>query len=196
MLPLAGHHPDRLYEHNHDVRGNKPPEGGFQKFVSEGHEENTIAVSLQEGGYRTALFGKYLNSYPGDDPTYVPPGWDEWYGKERGQKLYDYKINENGEVVSYGSDTEDFFTDVLTGQSTDFVRRAAPEEQPFFAYVAPTAPHGPATPAERHKGAFAGEEAPRPPLLRRGGCLRQTLHEHQQQQSRALFGRRGFQHRR
>ncbi len=30
-------------------------------------------------------------------------------------------------------------------------------------YVAPTAPHGPATPAERHKGAFSEEEPPRPP---------------------------------
>jgi arylsulfatase A-like enzyme len=152
-----------LYEHNHNVRGNTPPDGGFQKFLSEGHEESTIAVRLQEGGYQTAFFGKYLNGYPGDDPTHVPPGWDEWYGKLDGQKLYDYSINENGTEVSYGSETEDFFTDVLSGQVTDFVRSAAPEDQSFFAYVAPTAPHGPATPAERHKGAFAGEEVPRPP---------------------------------
>ncbi len=99
----------------------------------------------------------------GGDPTHVSPGWDEWYGKLNGQKLYDYGINENGEKVSYGSSTEDFFTDVLSGQATDFVERAASEEQPFFAYIAPTAPHGPATPAERYKGAFAKEEVPRPP---------------------------------
>ena len=43
------------------------------------------------------------------------------------------------------------------------MRRAASDDKPFFAYVAPTAPHGPATPAERHQGAFAGEEAPRYP---------------------------------
>ena len=152
-----------LYDHNHGVKGNAPPEGGFQTFVDEGHEENSIAVGLQESGYQTAFFGKYLNQYPGDDPTHVPPGWDEWYGKLDEQKLYDYRINENGEEVSYGSETEDFFTDVLSGQATDFVSRAAQEDQPFFAYVAPTAPHGPATPAERHKGAFAEEEAPRPP---------------------------------
>ncbi len=152
-----------LYDHNHDVRSNKPPDGGFEKFLSEGLEENTMAVSLQEAGYRTAFFGKYLNGYPAGDPTHVPPGWNEWYGKLREQKLYDYRINENGELVSYGSETEDFFTDVLSGQATDFVRRAAPEDQPFFAYVAPTAPHEPATPAERHEGAFAEEEAPRPP---------------------------------
>jgi N-acetylglucosamine-6-sulfatase len=152
-----------LYDHNHGVKGNAPPEGGFQTFVSEGHEENSIAVGLQESGYRTAFFGKYLNQYPGDDPTHVPPGWDEWYGKLDEQKLYDYSINENGEELSYGSEEGDFFTDVLSGQATDFVGRAAPEEEPFFAYVAPTAPHGPATPAERHEGAFAEEEVPHPP---------------------------------
>ena len=32
-------------------------------------------------------------------------------------------------------------------------------------YVAPTAPHGPATPAERHKGAFSEEEPYRPPAF-------------------------------
>jgi len=152
-----------LYDHNHGVKGNAPPEGGFQTFVSEGHEENTIAVSLQESGYRTAFFGKYLNEYPGDDPTHIPPGWDDWYGKQNEQNLYDYRINQNGERVRYGRNTEDFFTDVLSEHATDFISRAAPEDQPFFAYVAPTAPHGPATPAKRHVGTFAEEEAPRPP---------------------------------
>jgi N-acetylglucosamine-6-sulfatase len=152
-----------LYDHNHEVLANRPPSGGFEKFVSEGHEENTIGVGLQEGGYQTTFFGKYLNGYPADDPTHVPPGWDEWYGKLDGQDLYDYRINENGEEVSYGSEEEDFYTDVLSGQATDFVRRTAPDSDPFFMYVAPTAPHGPATPAERHKGAFSEEELPRPP---------------------------------
>ncbi len=69
-----------LYDHNHNVLSNKPPDGGFEKFVAQGHEENTIAVSLQEAGYQTAFFGKYLNGYPAGDPTHVPSGWDEWYG--------------------------------------------------------------------------------------------------------------------
>ena len=152
-----------LYDHNHGVKGNAPPEGGFQTFLSKGHEESTIGKRLQEAGYQTAFFGKYLNQYPADEPTHVPPGWNEWYGKLDEQKLYNYRINENGEVVSYGNNTEDFFTDVLSGQASDFARRAASGDKPFFMYVAPTAPHGPATPAERHKGAFAGEEVPRPP---------------------------------
>jgi arylsulfatase A-like enzyme len=152
-----------LYAHNHDVNGNKPPDGGFLKFRSEGHEEDTIATHLQEGGYRTAFFGKYLNGYPDGDPAHVPPGWDEWYGKLDEQKLYNYRINENGQVVSYDDNTEDFYTDVISKQVADYVRRAAFETTPFFMYVAPTAPHGPASPAERYKEAFAGEKATRPP---------------------------------
>ena len=93
-----------LYDHNHDVISNNFPSGGFEKFLSEGHEEDSIAVGLQEGGYRTGFFGKYLNGYPGADPTHVPPGWDEWYGKLNGQELSDYSINENGEEVSYGNE--------------------------------------------------------------------------------------------
>lgn len=167
-----------LYAHNHDITANDPPNGGFQKFREGGLEEGTIAVRLQEEGYRTALFGKYLNRYGEDDPTHVPPGWDEWHAKldigtreedtggggdARGYtKYYDYELNENGEVVSYGDSPEDYLTDVLSDGATDFVRRAASDSEPFFLYLAPSAPHDPATPAERHEGAFAGEKAPRP----------------------------------
>lgn len=152
-----------LYSHNHGVRGNKQPVGGFKKFRDGGMEEGTIAARLQEEGYRTALIGKYLNGYGQDDPTYVPPGWDEWYAKPGRFEYYDYELNENGEMVSYGSEEEEYLTDVLSGKATDFVQRATSEDQPFFAYVSPIAPHSPSTPAERHKGAFAGEEAPRTP---------------------------------
>ncbi len=151
-----------LYAHNHDVRGNAPPDGGFQKFRSEGYEESTIAVRLQQSGYKTGLFGEYLNYYLDEDQAHVPPGWDEWHA--RGDiAYYEYELNENGEIVSYGNDTQDYFTDVLSRKATDFVRHAASDSKPFFLYLAPAAPHEPAIPAERHQDAFAGEEAPRPP---------------------------------
>ena len=39
----------------------------------------SIEARLQAAGYRTGLFGKYLNGYPNSVPnTYVPPGWDDW----------------------------------------------------------------------------------------------------------------------
>jgi N-acetylglucosamine-6-sulfatase len=152
-----------LYAHNHGIKDNKPPEGGFEKFRNEGLEEDTIAVQLQESGYQTAYFGKYLNGYPGDDPTHVPPGWDEWHGKLLETLYYNYGINQNGEIISYGSETEDYVTDVLSRQVTEYVRNAASNPNPFFMHLAPEAPHDQATPAERHKDAFADEEAPRPP---------------------------------
>jgi arylsulfatase A-like enzyme len=108
------------------------------------------------------LFGEYLNYYLDEDPTHVPPGWDEWHA--RGDiAYYEYELNENGEIVSYGNETEDYFTDVLSRKATEFVRRATSDSQPFFLYLAPAAPHEPAIPAERHQGVFADEEAPRPP---------------------------------
>lgn len=169
-----------LYAHNHGVETNNPPKGGFEKFVSEGREEDTIATRLQQSGYETALFGKYLNHYPGDESqTHVPPGWDEWHawgdtlgdpknGKkegagESGAEYYGYKLNENGEIVSYGNSSEDYFTDVLSRGATDFVSNTTSDSKPFFLYLAPTAPHGPAVPADPYKDAFAGEKAPRTP---------------------------------
>lgn len=143
-----------LYAHNHRVASNEPPGGGFEKFHEQGLEENTIATRLHADGYRTALIGKYLNHYPGDHLTYVPPGWDDWHASsdiedERVTRYYDYTLNENGELVPYGNSPEDYLTDVLSGQASDFVRHAASDSELFFLYLAPAAPHDPASPAER-----------------------------------------------
>src|SRR4051812_12156713 len=88
-----------LYAHNHKVYKNFPPEGGFERFDELGLEETTIATALHEAGYRTALFGKYLNGYPGaEDKTHVPPGWDEWASPVSGSPYaaYRFTLNENG----------------------------------------------------------------------------------------------------
>src|SRR5205085_469919 len=69
------------YVHNHHIIDNVPPNGGYAKFYSEGLEASTVAVWLHQAGYRTSLFGKYLNGFPGTivKPLYKPPGWDDWY---------------------------------------------------------------------------------------------------------------------
>ena len=75
------------YSHNHQILHNVPPLGGFQKFVNmrtDGDpatqgDENTLATWLDDAGYLTGRVGKYLVGYP-DGSTYIPPGWDEWYG--------------------------------------------------------------------------------------------------------------------
>jgi N-acetylglucosamine-6-sulfatase len=152
------------YTHNHQLWTNDPPLGGFQGFHDLGHESSTVATLLRSGGYRTALIGKYLNGYPAADPTYVPPGWDEWYAESGGGGYYGYKLNENGQVVQYGSSAEDYKTDVLARKATDYVRRSAANEQPFFMYLGHKAPHGSTVmPASRHEDSYPGVTAPRPP---------------------------------
>jgi len=163
------------YPHNNDIVHNRPPLGGFEKFRDLGREGSTVATWLRAAGYRTALFGKYLNGYPtADNPTYVPPGWDEWYGKfERGPDIGDYfgyRLNENGRVVAYGKEPSDYLTDVLVEKAVAFIQSAARDRtRPIFLYFGPYAPHaegapdGPPTPAPRHKGALAHMAAPRPP---------------------------------
>jgi N-acetylglucosamine-6-sulfatase len=147
------------YAHNTQIFTNAPPGGGFAKFRDLGHEESTIATWLRDVGYRTVLLGKYLNGYP--MTTYVPPGWDEWYAVAGGVNFFNYALNENGQLVRYGSDPDAYLTDVLSAKAAEFIRRTAPSAQPFFMYVAPYAPHQPATPAPRHTETFVGVEAPR-----------------------------------
>jgi N-acetylglucosamine-6-sulfatase len=74
-----------------------------------------------------------------------------------------HRINENGEIVSYGDAEEDYSTDVLAGKATEYIGRTANEPQPFFMYLATSAPHEPFTPAPRHKEEFADAKAPRLP---------------------------------
>lgn len=169
------------YAHNHGVRSNDGLSGGFPEFLNSGAETSTLATWLQGGGYRTALLGKYFNAYPeglvpppgfsSPSERYVPPGWDEWYGlldipqnaRNNPYAMYNYPINQNGRIVRYGGASEDYLTDVLSGLAVDFVKRSSSGPEPFFLYLAPTAPHEPAEAAPRHQGAFEGLQAPRPP---------------------------------
>jgi N-acetylglucosamine-6-sulfatase len=155
-----------LYPHNHKIYNNRAPAGGFAKFQDLGLEETTIATALHAAGYRTALFGKYLNNYPRkEDPTHVPSGWDEFVTPAGGSPYteFRYALNDNGTLVSHGSAPADYLTDVIAGKATDFIRRSAEAGEPFFLYLAPYAPHKPATPAPRHANRFPGLKAPRTP---------------------------------
>jgi N-acetylglucosamine-6-sulfatase len=150
------------YVHNHDVRSNKPPLGGFEKFHTNRDESSTIATWLHDAGYRTGLLGKYLNGYPnGAGDTFVPPGWDTWASPVRsgGYSGYNYRLNENGTLVPYGANPQDYMTDVLSRKSGEFIQERG--DEPFFLYVAPFVPHSPATPAPRHADTFPGAQAPR-----------------------------------
>ena len=152
------------YIHNHGIFQNFRPDGGFLRFKNLGHEEKTLAAALQQAGYRTALLGKYLNEYPlVGDKEYVPPGWDEWFVPAAGAPYggFNYTVNDDGLLVTYGKTPEDYLTDVLTREARDFMTRSIAAEEPFFLFVAPFVPHKPAVPAPRHAKLFVGLQAPR-----------------------------------
>jgi N-acetylglucosamine-6-sulfatase len=155
------------FAHNTGIYGNKWPAGGFGKVYRNSLESSTAAVWLQSAGYRTALFGKYLNGYPSPESGrhYIPPGWNHWVSPNGGTPYseYGYTLNENGKTAAYGHGDADYLVDVLSRKAAAFIRDTVAKfpDRPFFAYVAPYIPHGPATPPARYANDFPGLKAPR-----------------------------------
>ena len=120
-----------------------------------------MATTLKAAGYRTALIGKYLNGY--QETTKPPPGWDEWFVTldPTTYKYFGYDINDNGTVRHLGLGESDYKTDVLKGRTLSFIGASATQPEPFFAYVAPVAPHLPARPGPRHEHMYDGIDGPR-----------------------------------
>jgi arylsulfatase A-like enzyme len=166
------------YGHNHTVMGNAPPAGGYEKLVPT--QANTLPAWLQRAGYTTVHLGKYLNGYGAQRPLEIPPGWSEWYGSTDPQtyRYYNYRLNENGRLVTYGTGAANYQTDVYGRKAVELIHRLAPSEKPFFLSVAFLAPHsgGPRdaddpanqatpSPAPRHRNAFVSQPLPAPPSL-------------------------------
>ena len=140
------------YSHTTGVYTNKAnsPFGGFAAF----DDDSTIATWLQAAGYRTGLFGKYMNGYR--RTTYVPPGWDRWfatYGAGGNSAYYNYTAVSDGIERHYGSKPSDYGQTVLQREAASFIRSTDPS-QPVFVYWATPAPHAPATPSLRDRKSF------------------------------------------
>lgn len=158
------------YSHNNGILTNLWPTGGFAKAYATGVEQATIATALQDTGYRTALIGKYLNGYPfKSDPTYIPPGWDEWWAPitDTAYGSYGYEVNHNGQIEKYGYEPEDYITDVMAQRAIAFISQTTTlsPTAPFFLAFNVYAPHNPAEPAPRHRGLFADATVPRTPAF-------------------------------
>lgn len=161
-----------LYAHSHGTRTLTAPDGGAPGFV--GADASTIATWLQGAGYRTALFGKYMNSYPDLGPPhrpswYVPPGWSRW-GVLAIPGYFDYDlVDEHGLTTHHGLAEADYSTDVTAARAVQFVDTALADDVPFLLYCAPFAPHVDprilvaSTAAPRHAGTFAALPPSRPP---------------------------------
>jgi N-acetylglucosamine-6-sulfatase len=153
-----------LFPHDTHVATNLPPNGGFQKFQSEGLDRKTYAVALHNTGYATSMLGKYLNGY-GDPLNHttapVPPGWTDWHvSNSSGYAEFNFFLNDNGVFHKY-TGPNNYGVDVLNTDAQSFIRRSA--GTPFAVEVATFAPHQPFTPAPRNANDFPGLTEPRDP---------------------------------
>lgn len=132
-------------------------EGGCNSLYWQSQIERfTLAPVLKESGYTNFFAGKYLNQYKGAE---VPLGWQEFYGLHGNSRYYNYTLRENSKNVSYSNV---YLTDLLRSKALRFLKSQR-KHTPFFAMIAPPAPHAPYTPAERHRNAFKGLNALRTP---------------------------------
>ncbi len=151
------------YVHNHRVDGNHGREGGWARFYRRGHEQRTIAVALQELGYRTGYFGKYLNGYGDKLPNHVPVGWDRWFGSFGFANWHQYSINDDGAVVGPPSGEETYYDSLLANRALDWTRDSIASGAPTFTFVSFHSPKPPYVDPPGHPGAFPDAAFPDKP---------------------------------
>ncbi|MCX4764930.1 sulfatase [Streptomyces sp. NBC_01275] len=113
------------YAHHHGVLDTRHPTHLDQR--------TTVQRQLHEAGYRTGLFGKYLNYWrPADDP----PHFDEWLLQEP-VAYNNGHYNDNGTVRTVPG----YNTTVIKDRALAFIERSRTDTRPWFAYVATRASH-------------------------------------------------------
>jgi arylsulfatase A-like enzyme len=137
------------YTHNHGVYDVTKGAGYLyppqNDSTGQNGESTLLPTWLKAAGYRTALFGKYLNGYgttDGGDPSRIPTGWDKWlglYGMATYQ-VYGYTYNEDGVTRTAGTTDADYQSDFLASKAEEFLAGVS-TDAPLFLYLAPTPPH-------------------------------------------------------
>lgn len=124
---------------------------------------------MKKFNYHTGMFGKFLNP-PGMAPyckrigTAEPlPGFDDYLAMCIDNRYYLNRFTNNGKHFTSGLKPEDYLTSLIGNATVEFMEQALKQGEPFFAYVAPHAPHVPSTPVAWYTDEFNSRQAPRTP---------------------------------
>lgn len=123
------------------------------------NENDTLAVRLQEAGYKTMFVGKYHNQYP-SMKRHVPPGWTRWVANNQQVvgPWYDFTVTtgSSGSTSSSGvlsAPIPQYVTEFHRDEVLSFLDGVGPA--PFFVYWSTYPPHGPATTLPEDAAIFA-----------------------------------------
>ena len=171
----TGRHPDRFgFEYN-----NGPAQRDIEQNLGLPKDEITLASALKAQGYRTSLVGKW---HLGSNDDFYPTnrGYDEFVGLLTGATSYmspehpdqiyvevegssavppktrgaPNKIYEGAERTVVENEDR-YLTEYLGERAVDFIKRAAPADEPYFLYSAFTAPHDPMQTTKKYYDRFA-----------------------------------------
>jgi N-acetylglucosamine-6-sulfatase len=124
------------YAHNTHIYGNSSPLGGWEKFRDQGLQDSTIATWLNDAGYQTGLFGKYLNNYT---DLGIPPGWDRWYAWNGPMEGWN-ALNDQGVQKPLKPQEAD---SGVSDAALEFLSKHLGRPTPVFAFVNFGAEHSP-----------------------------------------------------
>ena len=153
------------YPHNwHTIHGGCM----HMNVVNPSFEQSTIGVYMQRLGYTTGMFGKLLNPngvapYCKKENAQKLPGFDSYLTMCNDNRYFKNSFSQNGSYIEKGDKPEDYLTSVIGNHSTQFVEASLQAGRPFFVYIAPHAPHVPATPAPWYANEYKDRKAPRTP---------------------------------
>lgn len=123
------------YAHNHGLTTNE--------LSANIPSDEMLQAQLQRAGYRTALFGKYLNALP---LASNPPNFDE-FAVSKGYENVRWNVN------GFTSELPGYNTDLLADHAVDFIRAGAATGRPWMMMLNPYGPHAPYRPEAKYADA-------------------------------------------
>jgi arylsulfatase A-like enzyme len=135
-----------LYTHNHQVWNNQFP-------LNFPHERSIQHYLHERAGYRTGIFGKFLNKWPLDQ---APPYFDDWsvFCCTSENPYYGKEWNDRGTVKVI-----DTYATTHVGDRAVRFLRETPVDQSWFMVAAGPAPHTPFDAEPKYESAKTGSWA-------------------------------------